>query len=240
MDKRLTLLVDRIKDLDLFRGLHEPDVTRIAQTAHMKNVRGGDFFFFQDEPADRVFVLLEGSVKLSKSIPGEGSILLRMIRPTAVFAAVAMAQVDAYPVSAQAIEDSQAAYWNRTDIIPLIAQYPQLALNALHIIAVNTQEFQERLAQLATERVERRLARTLIRLASQAGKKVEEGILIDLSLTRQDLAEMSGTTLYTVSRTLSAWESQGLVLSGRERVVICAPHGLVRIAEDLPALTEDE
>jgi CRP-like cAMP-binding protein len=95
-------------------------------------------------------------------------------------------------------------------------------------------DFQDRVRELSTERVERRIARALIRLVRQAGKKVQEGVLIDLPLSRQDLAEMSGTTLFTVSRTLSQWESKGLIQSGRERVVVRNPHGLVSIAEDLP------
>ena len=103
----------------------------------------------------------------------------------------------------------------------------------MKLMAGQAQDIQERYRQLATERVERRLARTLIRLAAQAGKKIPDGVLIDLTLTRQDLAEMSGTTLFTVSRILSAWEDKGLVLLGRERVVIRFPHGLVIIAEDL-------
>ena len=74
----------------------------------------------------------------------------------------------------------------------------------------------------------------LLRLVRQVGRKVEGGILIDLPLTRQDLAEMTGTTLYTVSRILSRWEQENLVETGRERVLICYPHGLTRIAEDLP------
>jgi len=93
------------------------------------------------------------------------------------------------------------------------------------------QEMQERYRELATEKVERRIARVLLRLASQMGIKNEGGI--ELSFTRQDLAEMSGTTLYTVSRTLSDWERQGLVEAGRERVLIRNPHGVVSIAEEL-------
>ena len=76
-----------------------------------------------------------------------------------------------------------------------------------------------------------RLIQVAHRKQRQAGKQVEEGVLIDLTLTRQDLAEMSGTTLYTVSRLLSGWEKQGLVLASRERVVICNPHGLAQILE---------
>jgi CRP-like cAMP-binding protein len=86
-----------------------------------------------------------------------------------------------------------------------------------------------------TERVERRIARALLRLAHDAGRRVEGGVEIDFPLSRQDLAQMTGTTLFTVSRTLSAWETDGLIATGRRRVTILKPHGLVRIAEDLPS-----
>jgi CRP-like cAMP-binding protein len=86
---------------------------------------------------------------------------------------------------------------------------------------------------MTTQRVEQRLAHTLIRLAAQSGRKVDEGILIDYPLTRQDLAEMSGTTLYTASRTLNQWEDKALVIPGRERVIIRNPHGLSRISEGI-------
>jgi CRP-like cAMP-binding protein len=101
------------------------------------------------------------------------------------------------------------------------------------------QELQDRLRELSTERVERRIANTLLRLARQTGQKTPDGIRIDLALSRQDIAEMSGTTLYTVSRTLSRWEQIGIVESGRERVLIRSPHGLVAIAQDLPASEGD-
>jgi CRP-like cAMP-binding protein len=114
-----------------------------------------------------------------------------------------------------------------------VMRVPQMALNAMRIMAEQLQEIQERFRQAATERVDRRLAHTLMRLAAQSGKKVEDGILIDLALTRQDLAEMSGTTLYTASRMLSQWEEQKLVIAGRKRVIIRNPHGLARIVEDV-------
>jgi CRP-like cAMP-binding protein len=112
-----------------------------------------------------------------------------------------------------------------------VMQVPQMAMNAMGIMAESLQEIQERFRQVTTERVEQRLAHTLMRLAAQSGVKVEQGILIDLPLTRQDLAEMSGTTLYTVSRLLSQWERDGLVIAGREQVILRNPHGLARIVE---------
>jgi CRP-like cAMP-binding protein len=87
---------------------------------------------------------------------------------------------------------------------------------------------------LATERVERRIAHGLLRLARQIGRDVDGGVLIDLTLSRQDIAEMTGTTLYTVSRTLSGWEQRGIVRTGRERVLVRRLDELQAIAEDLP------
>jgi len=95
----------------------------------------------------------------------------------------------------------------------------------------------DRYQELMTERVEQRVARALLRLARQVGQKADKGVLIGLPLSREDLAEMTGTTLYTVSRILSRWEDQDLVETGRERVLIRQPHGLVAIAEDLPPST---
>jgi CRP-like cAMP-binding protein len=73
----------------------------------------------------------------------------------------------------------------------------------------------------------------LLRLAGQAGKGVEQGIMIELSFSRQDLAEIAGTTLYTVSRILSAWEKQGMIVTSRERIVLSHPHAVMCIAEGL-------
>lgn len=94
------------------------------------------------------------------------------------------------------------------------------------------EELQERLQQISTQQVERRIAGVILRIASQSGRKTETGIEIPFSLSRQDLAEMTGTTLHTVSRTLSAWINEG-VLKGRRssHLVICQPHRLVEIAE---------
>ncbi len=93
------------------------------------------------------------------------------------------------------------------------------------------QEMQERYRELATEKVERRIARTLLRLSAQMGVTNADGDT-ELAFTRQELAEMSGTTLFTASRVLSEWEKQGLVESGRERVVIRKLQGLTQIAEE--------
>ena len=139
-----------------------------------------------------------------------------------------------YPVTAEVVQDGRLIAWGQQTIQELMLQHPRLAVNGLRMLANYFVGLQKQLQELTTERVERRVARALLRLVRQTGRKVEEGILIDVPLSRQDLAEMTGTTLFTVSRILKGWEQNGIVLPERERVTVCLPHQLVLIAEDLP------
>ena len=91
---------------------------------------------------------------------------------------------------------------------------------------VGAGEFQARVTELATRAVEQRVAGALMRLSSQSGRKVADGIEIAFPITRGDIAEMTGTTLHTVSRLLAAWERDGIVASTRRHIVVTQPHRL--------------
>lgn len=223
----------RLLETILFRGI-SPDVMQsIVESSHVRQIQAGEFFFFQEDPIEYLYVLIAGRVKLSQSDSGGEQVLIQIIGPYFVFGAVALTELSGYPVCAEAAENSTALVWSRKEFKILVKQYPLLAINCMQLLAQHAQEVQERFKQLATQRVERRLASTLLRLANQTGRKIAEGILIDIPITRQDLAEMSGTTLFTVSRLLKQWEEQELVISKRETVIIRYPHGLVCIAEDI-------
>jgi len=223
-----------LAQLDLFWGLLPRDLDVILAEARELTFDEGSYVFYQDDPAERIFVLKSGRVKLYQISDDGQQVLMRMMTPGMMFAAISLVEGAVYPVSAEAAEPVKVMYWSQETMLRLIEQFPALAINAVKILAGHVRDFQNRYRELATERVERRLARTVLRLASQTGRKTEEGVLIDIPLTRQDLAEMTGTTLFTVSRILSQWEGQGLVLASRERLVVRFPHGLVSIAEDLP------
>lgn len=196
--------------------------------------RRGEFLFHQGEPAVAFYVIIEGRVRLSQVTPEGHQVIIRFVGPGDGLGIIVVLSNTTYPLAAEAVADTTALRWGYEAAIELMAEFPRLALNGMRLVAGRFQDLQNRYRELATERVEQRVARALMRLARQTGKRTEEGVLLDLPLSRQDLGEMTGTTLYTVSRILSGWEQAGLITSGRERIVICNPHGLVAIAEDLP------
>jgi CRP-like cAMP-binding protein len=231
MDALAGVPLEEINKLPLFINLTTSDMKQLIGAAHRKQVQSGGFFFMQDDPADSMFVLLKGRVKLSQAGPDGQQVLIRVITPVTLFALVAITSVSSYLVTAQAAEDSLAIYWTRHELMVFSKLIPQLAQNAMGIMAERLNEIQERFREVTTERVEGRLAHTLLRLAAQSGKQVEDGILIDMKITRQDLAEMSGTTLYTASRVLNDWQKQGLLIISRQRVIIQDPYGLEGVVE---------
>ena len=113
-----------------------------------------------------------------------------------------------------------------------VGEFSPLMANAMGMVTRSLRDFQEMFRQMATGRVECRLAQVLLRLVDDLGDPTDRGILIGLPLTRQDLADMIGATIYTVSRTLSQWETEGLVRCGRARVEVLQTGPLYVLAEE--------
>ncbi|MFH1635700.1 MAG: Crp/Fnr family transcriptional regulator [Chloroflexota bacterium] len=225
--------VQHIESSRLFQGLTAEELNNVAQAANIRKREDGSFFFFEEDPATHIYVLLLGKVRLTQVTSDGQQIIFNYVNPGDAFGVAAVLSEIHYPVSAQAVGDCKALSWDEATMNRLMERWPLIALNALHLLANHTRDFQHKIRELSTERVERRIARTLLRLAQQTGRKVETGVLIDLTITRQDVAEMTGTTRYTVSRILQQWEKKGLILAKREQIIIRYPHGLVSIAEDL-------
>lgn len=224
-----------LEDVTLFKRLPKEALHAIGQSARAVRRSAGQPFFREGEPATAFFVLGRGLVKMVQGTPEGQEVTLRLVGPGGTFGAVASFTTGGrYPATAVALRSADAAAWDGPVMTRLMKAYPDIAFNALREVAARLHDLQCRHRELMTERVERRVARALLRLARDAGRRVEAGVEIDFPLRRQDLAEMTGTTLFTVSRILSAWRTQGLVTVGRQRVVIRRPRGLVRIAEDLP------
>jgi CRP-like cAMP-binding protein len=223
-----------IVQVPLFQGLPTDVLTRVIGLAHSRHITAGEFFFNEGGQAEAFFVLTTGRVKLTQVTPEGHQVVLRLIGPGDAFGGVGAFGDPAYPVGAEAVETSTALVWTSTTMRHLLETESRIAVNAIHFVAKRLHDLQRRYRQLMTERVERRVARMLLRLVQDAGRRVDAGIEVDFPVSRQDIAEMTGTTVYTVSRLLSAWEARGIVRSRRQRIVLTNPHALVAIADDLP------
>ncbi len=124
-----------------------------------------------------------------------------------------------------------SAFWPNSAWPQFQARFPSVASSTYETIGSRLQDTQARLEEISTQTVEHRVAAAILRLVRDSGRKTAEGVEIDFPLTRQDIAEMTGTTLFTVSRVLSAWEARALVRTGRQKVVVTDVDGVARLAE---------
>ncbi len=220
-----------LQEITLFKDLTPPQLGEIYQSGVMCRVSRGDFFFHQSDPATALYVLLEGQVHLT-CINAQGKqVIIRLISPGTDFGTLVSIPNKIYSLSAQATEDCLALVWRDDERDYLYKKYPALPISALNLVEQRLHHLQTRYLELATERVEQRLARALLRLTQERHRYNGHNKQQTLTLSRQDLAEFTGTTLYSISRILCEWERQGLVEIGRERVKICHIPNLKAVAE---------
>lgn len=225
---------DVLDEFRLFRSLGA-EATQVAEEAVELHRRRGQVLFRQGAPARSFYAVRSGRLKLTRVMADGQLVLLRLAGPGEAIGGVAALGERRYPVSAEVIADCRVLAWSGNAMDRLLRAHPQLAINLIDLLAERLHELQARYQELATEQVEQRLARLLLRLVRQVGRRTDDGVLIDVRLSRQELAGMSGTCLFTVSRLLSRWQQAGVIRTQRQRVLIRHPHGLVSIAEGLDA-----
>jgi len=221
------------KPVALFEGLDPAALSELHSAARPRALSAGQLFFNEGDLAAAFYVLDKGSVKLTQLTPEGHQVVLRLLTPGDAFGGVAAFGGTTYPIGAEAVTNATALEWPGDVMAGLMERHPRLAINALRFVAARLQDMQVQFRQLATEKVERRVARALLKLVQQASRRVDAGVLIDVPLSRDDIAQMTGTTLFTVSRILSRFEADGLIEAGRQRIVIRKPHGLLSVADDL-------
>jgi len=219
-----------LANLPPFANSSREEQDDILRQASVRRLRGGDTVFEQGAPADAFYLLIHGRLKATQLTDDGQRVLVRLVNPGDLFGFVRALGRRDYPATASATLDSLALAWPIHQWEPLLARHPGFALNTVQAIGERLQEAHARFCELATEEVERRVAHAVLRLIQQSGTPEADGIRIDFPVTRQDIAEMTGTTLHTVSRILSAWEGRGLVRGGRQKLLVCRPQQLMRIA----------
>lgn len=221
-----------ILGLPAFAELSGEDADAILASARSSRFPKNAEVFAQDEEADHFFLLLSGHIRVVRTMPEGEQVIARYINEGELFGiAVAMGRTS-YPASAVAAVDCVVLTWPNKAWHELQSRVPGFGANVYQTIGTRLQDTQSRVMEMSTRQVEQRIAGAVMRLVQQSGRKTEEGVEIDFPISRQDIAEMTGTTLHTVSRLMSAWEEEGIVRSGRQKVSVTDPHTLMLIAEN--------
>ncbi|OQY47580.1 MAG: Crp/Fnr family transcriptional regulator [Desulfobacteraceae bacterium 4572_87] len=216
---------------EIFQDLSHQQYSDLLKNGRCINLSPKTILFHQGDSASSCFLVTRGRLKLTKLNEQGKEIILRYIGPGELTAAISVLKDSACPVTAEAIEETDVTGWDQSTMVKMMHRYPDIAISLLNIVLERIEDVQNRYMEVCTERVDQRIARSLLRLMRRAGSRTGNGILIDIPLSRGDIADYSGTTLYTVSRTLSAWEKKGWIRSGRERIVITDPHAMVQFSE---------
>lgn len=226
-------MIDRtlVGALPIFAGMEDTALDKLLANAVQRPVSKGAKVFEQGQKATLFYLLLQGRLKVMQVTAGGQQLIVRVVHPGDLFGfALAIGRTE-YPGTPVAVADSIVLAWPMNMMNSFLERNPTLAINAMQMIGQRLDQAHIRIREMSTQEVERRIAHTVIRLAQEAGVPDGDNIRIDFPISRQDIAEMTGTTLHTVSRTLSNWETKGLVKGGRQLLLVCNLSGLTRLAE---------
>jgi CRP-like cAMP-binding protein len=221
-----------IETLKGFRTLGAAERQAVAAATRERAVAAGKTLFSEDEPADALWAVKDGLVHIIKFGPEGREIVLEVIPPGELFGAVAALESRCYPASAVAAEASHVWCVPASLARELCQKHPTLRLAILDQVTGRLREAHDRLRSIALERVEQRLARILLGLGAKIGQR--RGAVVELNVSRQELADMIGSTVETTIRITSKWQQAGLIRSSRHRIALSDPKGLQQIVKSGP------
>lgn len=219
-----------VQSCALFDGIAIRDCKEIVACACTRTFTRNEFLFLQGQPVHTLVLLLSGSVKHTRLGPEGDEVLLRMGTMGDAFEVRVEPDSNGHTFSARAVEKCQALVWRYARLHRVLSRYPQTRQNISQILASRILKLQEGFRELATKLVAQQLALALLRNATKAGKPSDVGIQV--SLSRDELAQMTGATVYTISRIISRWSEQGFISSRVRALHICDVMQLEAISND--------
>ena len=225
---------DLLAQSTLFVPLSEEEQSEVARLFAPHHYEKDDYLFWEGEPAEWLVLVTEGQVKMIKHSESGRETILATFGPGQIVGEVGVLVGETYPATAQALEPASTLNLRRDDYTELVRQYPDLAWALIQELGRRLQGAHETIRSLAVEKVERRVARVVLRMANTAGERLDDGtVRISVPLSRQDIADMAGTVIETAIRALSKFQKQGLIETREGHIVLLEAHRLVAIAEEL-------
>ena len=215
----------------VFAGLPAREVETLARVAREEAHRPRDYVFLEGDPAEWLYLVRSGHVRIVKHSRGGKDVVLEFLGPGEVFGGVAVIERRPYPAAAQATEPSVVLKIPADAVVALAERHPSVIREMALMIGRRLRAAHDSVRSLAVEPVESRLAATLLRLAEREGVRDRRGLALPFHLTRQSLADMCGTTVETAIRVVSRWQRAGLIEDDGGRLILRDVSALRELAE---------
>jgi CRP-like cAMP-binding protein len=209
-----------LAQIPLFKRVSADDRDRLTAVARLRDYDRGDHIFREGDPSEMFFVVVSGRVKVYKHGPEGHDVILEMFGPGDPFGAVATYESRPYPASSAPLEPTTCLLIPRQSFFELLERHPSLVRGLLGSLSLRLVELTSRLTELTGGRVEARFARLFLKLADRLGQPREGGLFIPLSLTRQELADLIGTTIETTIRVMSRWHKDDVIATERDGFLV--------------------
>jgi len=221
---------DLLRRVSLFRRLSPDARTRVAAVAHVRSYERGDLVFSEGDPGDVFIAILTGRVKVFKSTPAGKEIILEIFGDGDPLGAVAVYERAPFPASAVALEPTECVRIDQASFFRLLEQDPAIVRGLLSGLTIRLAELTRRLAELTGARVETRFARLFLKLCDQIGRPERGGTFVAMPLSRQELADLTGTTIETTIRIMSRWQKEDVLHTAKDGFVVIDRNALEEVS----------
>jgi CRP-like cAMP-binding protein len=217
----------------IFSRLSVIDRQAIAASATVRHYARGETIFEQQSPSDALYTIISGRVKIFRMMPNGKDLILEVFGPGDPLGAVALYMDRPFPASAAALEETTCVAIPRATFFGLLESHPSLVRGLLLGLTIRLVDLTNRLAELSSGRIEGRFARLFLKFSRELGRRERGGTFVPLALSRQELADMTGTTIETCIRIMSRWGKDEIVRTDKDGFVIQDTAALDRLASDL-------
>ena len=210
----------------IFSSLDEDELAELSGLAIERSFESNEFVFWEGDAPDWFYIVIEGRIKVLKHASSGKEFIIAFFDTGEMFGEVAVFEGKSYPASAQALTETKVLAIKKNDFLSFLSNRPRVALQIISVLGGRLRDAQSRLKDLASERVEQRLARILLMLSSKIGPNIP--------FTRQEIADMVGTTTETAIRITSRLKDRGIISSVRGKIIILDETKLKLLSEGPP------
>lgn len=223
-----------LKSNPVFRGLPAKEIETLAGSAREDSYRAREYVFMEGDPARWLCVVAAGRLKIVRHARSGKDVVLEILGPGEIFGGVAVIEKRPYPAAAQAVEATTVLKIPAEALMPAAERHPSIIKEMALMIGRRLRAAHDSVKSLSVDPVEARLAATLLRLTERDGARTKAGLALPFHLTRQSLADMTGTTVETTIRIMSRWLKSRLVIDEGGRLVVVDKAALAEIAAGEP------